>query len=38
VRIDALFATERETNGLAPQQRVGMRTERSRPLVIELET
>jgi transposase len=38
VRIDALFAIEREINGLAPQQRVGMRTERSRPLVIELET
>ena len=32
-RIDALFALEREINGLAPPQRVGMRTERSRPFV-----
>ena len=37
-RIDALFAIEREINGLAPQQRVGVRTERSRPLIIELES
>ena len=37
-RIDALFAIEREINGLAPQQRVGVRTERSRPLVIALES
>jgi len=36
-RIDALFAIEREINGLAPQQRVGVRTERSRPLVVSLE-
>jgi transposase len=35
-RIDALFAIEREVNGLAPQQRVAMRTERSRPLIVEL--
>jgi transposase len=34
-RIDALFAIEREINGLAPQQRVAAR---SRPLVIELES
>jgi transposase len=36
-RIDALFAIEREINGLSPQERVRMRTERSRPLVIALE-
>ncbi len=36
-RIDALFALEREINGLAPQQRVGVRTEHSRPLVTTLE-
>ncbi len=36
-RIDALFAIEHEINGLAPQQRVAVRTERSRPLIIELE-
>ncbi len=37
-RIDALFAIEREINGLAPQQRVEVRTERSRRLVIGLES
>jgi transposase len=37
-RIDVLFAIEREINGLAPPQRVAVRTERSRPLVIALET
>ena len=37
-RIDALFAIEREINGLTPQQRVGVRTERSRPLVVALES
>jgi transposase len=37
-RIDALFAIEREINGLAPQQRVGVRTERSRPFVAALES
>jgi transposase len=36
-RIDALFAIEREIKGLVPQQRLGVRTKRSRPLVIELE-
>jgi len=36
-RIDVLFAIEREINGLAPQQRVAARTERSRPLIIGLE-
>jgi transposase len=38
-RIDELFAIERETNGLAPQQRIGVRQERSSlPLVSELQT
>jgi transposase len=37
-RIDALFAIEREINGSAPQQRVNVRTERSRPLIIGLES
>jgi transposase len=37
-RIDRLFAIEREINGLAPQQRVGVRTERSRRSIIELES
>ncbi len=37
-RIDALFDIEREINGLAPSQRPQARAERSRPLVIELET
>jgi len=36
-RIDALFAIEREINGLTPTQRVAVRHERSRPLVIALE-
>ncbi len=36
-RIDVLFAIERESNGLTPQQRLGVRTERSRPLVVALE-
>jgi transposase len=36
-RIDALFAIEREINGLAPQQRAAVRTERSPPLVVALE-
>jgi hypothetical protein len=30
-RIDALFAIEREINGMAPQQRLALRQERSRP-------
>jgi transposase len=33
-----LFAIEREINGMSPQERVRMRHERSRPLLIELET
>jgi transposase len=37
-RIDALFAIERETNGLSPEQRRAVRNERSRPLVAALET
>ena len=37
-RIDALFALEREINGLAPPQRVSVRTERSRPFVAALES
>ena len=36
-RIDVLFAIEREINGVMPQQRVHVRNERSRPLVVELE-
>jgi transposase len=37
-RVDALFAIEREINGLAPEQRLAVRNERSRPLVVEMET
>jgi transposase len=37
-RIDALFAIEREINGLAPQERLRVRQEHSRPLVGELQT
>jgi transposase len=37
-RIDALFAIEREINGLAPPQRVDVRAECTQPLIIELET
>ena len=37
-RIDALSATEREINGMTPQQRLAVRNERSRPLIAELET
>lgn len=36
-RIDALFAIEREINGMTPQERVRVRNERSWPLVVELE-
>jgi transposase len=36
-RIDALFAIERDINGLTPQQRVAVRDERSRPLILALE-
>src|SRR4030088_292933 len=37
-RIDVLFAIEREINGLAPQERLRMRQERSRLLIAELQT
>jgi transposase len=37
-RIDVLFATEREINGLAPERRVDVRQERSRPRLGELHT
>jgi len=37
-RIDALFAIEREINGMPPQERLRVRQERSRPLIIELQT
>jgi transposase len=37
-RIDALFAIEVEINGKPPAERKRVRTERSRPLVIALET
>ena len=37
-RIDGLFAIEREINGLMPQERLCVRQERSRPLIIELQT
>src|SRR5439155_7124241 len=36
-RIDVLFAIEREINGLAPEGRLRVRQERSRPLIVELE-
>jgi transposase len=36
-RIDVLFAIEREINGVGPPQRMAVRTERSRPLILELE-
>ncbi|MES1148702.1 MAG: IS66 family transposase, partial [Bradyrhizobium guangdongense] len=35
-RIDVLFAIEREINGLAAQERLRVRQERSRPLIVEL--
>jgi transposase len=37
-RIDALFAIEREINGMTPQQRLTVRAEHSRPFVAEFET
>ena len=36
-RIDVLFAIEREINGLAQQERLRVRQERSRPLIVELQ-
>ena len=37
-RIDGLFTIEREINGLMPQERLCVRQECSRPLIIELQT
>jgi transposase len=37
-RVDALFAIEREINGLAPEERRRRRHERSKPLVAEFES
>ena len=37
-RIDALFAIEREINGLVPAERLAVRRERSKPLIDALET
>jgi transposase len=37
-RIDALFAIEREINGLSADERLRVRDERSRPLMTELKT
>jgi transposase len=37
-RIDQLFAIEREINGASPEARLAERNERSRPLMLELET
>jgi transposase len=36
-RIDALFAIEREINGMVPQERLAVRAERSQPFIAELE-
>ena len=36
-RIDALFAIEREINGMTAPERLAVRNERSRPLVVALE-
>ncbi len=36
-RFDVLFAIERDINGLASQERLAIRHERSRPLIAELE-
>jgi len=38
VRIDALFAIEREINGQSPSQRLAVRRERSKPLIESFET
>jgi transposase len=37
-RIDALFAIERESNGISPEQRLAVRHERSRPMIAALKT
>jgi Transposase IS66 family len=36
-RIDELFEIEREINGRAPEQRLSVRQERSKPLVVAIE-
>lgn len=36
-RIDALFAIEREINGASAEQRLAVRNQRSRPLILDLE-
>lgn len=36
--IDAIFEIEREINGRSPDERLAIRQERSRPLVVDLET
>lgn len=36
--IDAVFEIEREINGRPPDERLAVRRERSRPLVVDLET
>ena len=36
-RIDALFAVEREISGAAPERRLAVRNERSRPLILALQ-
>jgi transposase len=36
-RIDVLFEIERTINGRAPEQRLAVRREKSRPLVADLE-
>jgi len=37
-RIDALFAIERESKGISPEQRLAVRHERSRPMTAALKT
>jgi transposase len=37
-RIDVLFTIERDTNGVPPEERLRVRNERSRTLVVALET
>ncbi|NDV89185.1 IS66 family transposase [Aurantimonas aggregata] len=37
-RIDVLFAIEREMNGYPAEQRLAIRRERSRPLLVDMET
>jgi transposase len=37
-RIDELFSIERDINGLSPEGRLNVRRERSRPLIVDLES